>query len=171
VTPGSFEWIHTVRDYAISVLCFAKDGSRPWTTVLQKNQTNASKDKDTRFGSAVCAMVKDKLYVLWNNTNLTPSTIPPQSWKEIDGTKYEKIRVFDPKTTFHATFMWVVEPDGKQTYAVNKLFGLPLANLHKGSPFELSLNPNIFLSTPDGIIVMSEMMDKAKRYRFCKIML
>jgi outer membrane protein assembly factor BamB len=171
VMPGSFDMLYTVKSGAISVFCFSKDGTRPWDTVLKKTQSVTSKNKDTRFGSFACSLLKDKLYILWNNTNLTPSSIPPEHWFEPDGTKLVKQKVFNVQTTLHATFMWVVEPDGKQTYAGKRLFGLPLADLHKGSPFELSLNPGVCWATPDGIIVMSEMLAQAKRYRFCKIRL
>jgi hypothetical protein len=171
VTPGSFEFLYTVKSGAISVFCFSKDGSRAWNSVLKKSQSVTTKDKDTRWGSFACALFKDKLYILWNNTALSPSSVPAQHWFEPDGTKMVKIKVFNPLTTFHATFMWVLEADGKQTYEGKRLFGLPLAGLHNGSPFELNLNPAFIHTTSDGIVVMSEMLAQAKRYRFCKIRL
>jgi hypothetical protein len=64
-----------------------------------------------------------------------------------------------------------MELDRKKIYD-NYLYGFPLFNLHKGSPFPMSINLNIFLFREDGVIVFAQTHNnQAKKYRIGKIKL
>lgn len=121
-------------------------------------------------GSLNYSLVNDKLFILWNNIDLTPASIPPQKWTEPDGTDYFKNKKIDYNTTRHSTFLYAITENGIQTYS-KRFYGLPLFNLHKGSPFQLSMNPNIFYTAEDGIIILANMHDDLKRYRFGRVKL
>jgi hypothetical protein len=156
----------------ILTICLKPDGSSLWGTVIKKTQKEENvKDANEKWGSFVYGLVNDRLFILWNNVDITPFTfgLVPISWKEPDGTKYVKKDAFAEKTV-HGTFMYIIEPNGELTYS-NRKYGLPLFNLHKGTVFEMSLNPNIFYAEEDGIILFSEMHNQGKRYKFGKLKL
>ena len=146
-----------------------KSGKKRWANTIQKAQSEIELDENhNQFGSFVYGLVSDRIFILWNNTRLTPNSIPPQSWTEKDGKEYYKNASFGEKT-HHATFMYVVESDGKVTYQ-DKKFGLPLFSMHKNSIFRMSMYPSVFQTVEDGIILMSEMNNnEGKRYKFGKI--
>jgi len=113
-------------------------------------------------------VVNDRLFVLWNNTKYTPFTIPELYWTENDGKKYYNNASFGDKT-HHATFMYVIESNGKITFN-DKKYGLPLFSMHKNAVFRMSMLPSVFETVEDGIILMSEMNNnEGKRYKFGKI--
>jgi hypothetical protein len=167
--PAKPGYIYNYDSNDIMVICLQNDGSKLWSTVLKKNQSEKTTDPNIRWDSFVYGLVGDKLYVLWNNISLTPPSIPAQYWKEADGTKYVKREVFAEKTV-HATFMYEVKANGESTYA-NRKYGLPLFNMHKGSAYYMSMNPLIFQAVNDGIILMGESHDEVKMYKFGEIKL
>lgn len=153
----------------IMVICLNTDGSQAWNAVVKKNQEEKTIDTDNAWSSFVYTLVDDKLHVIWNNSALNIITIPPIKWQSPAGTTYTQRRDFDENTTAFPSFMHIIETNGTVTYA-NSTYGLPLFNLHKGSPFRMSVNPNVFFPIKDGIIIIGEMSDR-KRYRFGKITL
>ncbi len=152
-----------------SFFCLEKNGKIKWSNTLQKSQSELELNEDqNQFGSFVYGVVNDRLFILWNNTRLTPNSIPAQSWTEKDGKEYYKNQEFGDKT-HHPTFMYVLEPTGKITYEEKK-FGLPLFSMHKNSVFRMSMYPSVFQTVEDGILLMSEMnSNEGKRYKFGKI--
>ena len=149
--------------------CLEKNGKKRWANTIQKSQSELELDENqNQFGSFVYGLVNDRLFLLWNNTRLTPNTIPAQSWTEKDGKEYYKNQEFGEKT-HHPTFMYVLEPNGKITYEEKK-FGLPLFSMHKNAIFRMSMYPGVFQTVEDGILLMSEMnSNEGKRYKFGKI--
>lgn len=140
------------------------NGQHEWWQSFEKSQRLTSSFAVEEFGSFLYHLKEDRLYVLWNNTQLSIPGIPPAGWTEPDGTRYVKRHVFDEKTS-HGTFMHVIEPDGTMAYG-NRKHGLPLLNLHKGAVFEMSLTTPFSFSLHGNLVVMSAMHNGGKRYRF-----
>jgi hypothetical protein len=147
------------------VQCLNPDkGELIWWQSFDKSQDFITSQEVEHYGSYVYHLKNDRLFVLWNNESLTGASIPPQSWKEPDGTKYIKQRAFNEKTV-HGTFMRVIEPDGSDAYS-NRKFGLPLFNLHKGAVFEMSLNTTFSFDIDGNLVIMATMHNGGKRFRF-----
>ena len=148
----------------LAVCLNGANGEMKWWKSFDKKQEVKVNNSTDPFGSFVYFLKEDRLYVLWNNTPLSVSSIPPASWTEPDGTKYVKHKVFNEKT-MHGTFMHVVEPDGSLAYA-NRKYGLPLLDLHAGAVFEMSMASSIFFEMNGQLVVMALMHNGGKRYRF-----
>lgn len=181
-TTPSYEYSITCD--RVLVLCLNKDGAITWQTVVPKKQRTTTKDPNERWDSFVYGLVDNRLYLIWNNIDLTPYAeieINPEKWTAQDGKTYYYKTAFDPgfwdkkgtkvnRTTVHPTFMYIIEANGSLTYS-NIKYGLTLFNLHKDNPFPMSLKPNMFFKVDDGIIIMSQMHSGSKYYRFGRIKL
>src|SRR5690606_34950768 len=69
-----------------------------WWQHFKKPQKVVSTTGVDDYGSFVYHLKEDRLFVLWNNTELSIPSIPPAHWTEKDGTKYVKHKVFHDKT-------------------------------------------------------------------------
>lgn len=157
----SYQWGYG----GLLALCLnPESGDILWSQAFEKKQSVKNNDTWDDYGSFVYFMKDNRLSILWNNTPLSAPSIPPKSWTEPDGTKYVKHKAFGDKT-MHATFLRVIEPDGTLAYA-NRKFGLPLLHLHDGAVFEMSLNTPFFFELNGELVVMSNMHNGGKRYRF-----
>lgn len=155
------EWHY--KDFIVQCLD-ADNGDLVWWQSFDKSQDFVTSQDVEHYGSYVYHLKNDRLYVLWNNEQLTGASIPPQYWKESDGTKYVKHKAFNDKTV-HGTFMRVIEPDGSEAFS-NKKFGQPLFNLHKGAVFEMSLNTTFSFEIDGNLVIMATMHNGGKRFRF-----
>lgn len=165
--PGTqpVQYTYTFKYGNFLAICLnGTNGSMNWWKSFEKKQEVKVNSSTDPFGSFVYFLKEDRLYVLWNNTELSISSIPPASWTEPDGTKYVKHKVFNEKT-MHGTFMHVVEPDGTLAYA-NRKYGLPLLDLHAGAIFEMSMATSIFFEMNGELVIMALMHNGGKRYRF-----
>jgi hypothetical protein len=157
----SYEWTYG----GLLATCLNPDtGDILWSQAFEKTQSVKNNDNWDDYGSFVYFMKENRLSILWNNTPLSGASIPPANWTEPDGTKYVKHKAFGDKT-MHATFLRVIEPDGSLAYADRK-FGLPLLHLHDGAVFEMSLNTPFFFELNGELVVMANMHNGGKRYRF-----
>lgn len=163
-SPIQYQYTHKTGD-VLALSMSGSSGEINWWQHFGKRQSVRTKlSGDDPYGSFVYLMKNDRLYILWNNTELSRSSIPPANWTEPDGTKYIKHKAFNEKT-MHGTFMHVIEPDGSMAYAHRK-YGLPLFNLHEGAVFEMSMNTNVFFEMNGNIVIMATMHNGGKRYRF-----
>ncbi len=141
-----------------------ENGNITWWQSFSKNQQVKNNFGFDEYGSFVYYLKEDRLFVLWNNTQLSIPSIPPANWTEPDGTRYVKHKAFNEKTV-HGTFMHIIEPDGFLAYE-NRTFGLPLFNLHDGAVFEMSLTTPFFFTLNGDLVVLSTMHNGGKRFRF-----
>jgi hypothetical protein len=162
-SPMQFSYSWNYGD--VLVLCLdPKSGDPVWWQTIDKRQEVRSTRSVDEYGSFVYHLRNDRLYILWNNTELSVPSIPPANWTEPDGTRYVKHKAFDP-ATMHGTFLHVIEPDGKLAY-IDRTYGLPLFNLHQGAVFEMSLSPQFFFDLNGDLVIMATMHNGGKRYRF-----
>ncbi|HEY0978164.1 MAG TPA: hypothetical protein VGE21_11905, partial [Flavobacteriales bacterium] len=157
----TYEWIY---DDALVLSLDGQSGAPVWWQVVEKHQEARSSLSQDEFGSFVYLLKEDRLHILWNNTELSIPSIPPANWTEPDGTRYVKHKSFDAKT-MHATFLQVVEPDGRLAHG-DRRFGLPLFHLHEGAVFEMSLTTPFFFELNGDLVVLAMMHNGGKRYRF-----
>lgn len=162
-SPIQFTYAWDYGD-AVALCLEPRNGDGAWWQHVAKHQEQRSNTALDEYGSFVYHMKQDRLYILWNNTDLSVPSIPAANWTEPDGTRYVKNKAFDPKTV-HATFMRVIEPDGELAYADRK-FGLPLFHLHEGAVFEMSLTTPFFFDLNGDLVVLAMMHNGGKRYRF-----
>lgn len=162
-SPIQFTYGWDYRD-AVALCVEPRSGEPQWWQHVEKHQELRSNTSVDEYGSFVYHLKEDRLYVLWNNTDLSVPSIPAANWTEPDGTRYVKNKAFDSKTV-HATFMQVIEPDGALAYADRK-FGLPLFHLHEGAVFEMSLTTPFFFDLHGDLVVLAMMHNGGKRYRF-----
>ncbi len=156
-----YEWNY--NDF-IAMCINDNDQSLAWFQSFKKDQKTINNEEEDNYGSVIYHLKNDRLYVFWNNTELSVPSIPPASWKEPDGTKYVKKDAFNEKTMY-ATFMQIMESDGSMVYK-NRTHGLPLLNLHKGNVFEMSLTTRFFFDYQGDLVVMSSMNNQGLRYQF-----
>lgn len=148
----------------LTVALDPSSGEKLWSQFFDKKQKTTNTTDWDEFGSFVYHLSGNRLFILWNNTELSISSIPPANWTEPDGTRYVKSKAFDEKTV-HGTFMHVVEQDGSMAYG-NRKFGLPLFNMHAGAIFEMSMSGNLFFEVGGKLVIRAAMNNGGKRYRF-----
>ena len=141
-----------------------ESGEMLWSQFFDKKQESKNTEDWDEYGSFVYHLSGNRLFMLWNNTELSVSSIPPANWTEPDGTRYVKHKAFDDKTS-HGTFMHVVEEDGSMAYG-NRTFGLPLFNMHAGSVFEMSMSARFFFEINGMLVIRATMHNGGKRYRY-----
>ncbi len=157
----TYQWIY---GDAVALCLDPMNGDLVWWQRLEKKQEVRNNRSQDEYGSFVYHLKADRLYVLWNNTDLSVPSIPAANWTEPDGTRYVKHKAFDTNTV-HATFMQVIEPDGKLAYA-DRTFGLPLFHLHEGATFEMSMTTPFFFDLNGDLVILAMMHNGGKRYRF-----
>jgi len=157
----TYEWVY---GDAVAVCLDPETGVRTWWQSVEKKQELRNSRSQDEYGSFVYFLKADRLYVLWNNTDLSVPSIPAANWTEPDGTRYVKHKAFDSNTV-HATFMQVIEPDGRLAYA-DRTFGLPLFHLHEGATFEMSMTTPFFFDLNGDLVILAMMHNGGKRYRF-----
>jgi hypothetical protein len=157
----TYEWKY---GNALAICLDPESGAPLWWQSLDKRQEARSNVSQDEFGSFVYALKEDRLYLFWNNTDLSVPSIPAANWTEPDGTRYVKHKAFDEKT-MHATFMEVIDPNGQLAYG-DRTFGLPLFHLHEGAVFEMSLTTPFFFELNGDLVVLAMMHNGGKRYRF-----
>ncbi len=162
----TYQWIY---GDAVALCLDPANGDLVWWQRLEKKQDVRNSRSQDEYGSFVYHLKADRLYMLWNNTDLSVPSIPAANWTEPDGTRYVKHKAFDSNTV-HATFMQVIEPDGKLAYA-DRTFGLPLFHLHEGAVFEMSMTTPFFFDLNGDLVVLAMMHNGGKRYRFGAIAL
>ncbi|MFH2096534.1 MAG: hypothetical protein ABIJ16_12560 [Bacteroidota bacterium] len=180
---ASLEYEYTILSNEIVVMCVKNDGSMEWSAVVPKHQNTVTRDLKDRWDSFVYGVLNNKVYILWNNIDLTPRGIEvnPPKWTEPDGRVCTYKNTFDPdywdkkgpdipRTTNHGTFLYIVEPDGRISYS-DYSYGMPLRNLHKGGSVTMSLRPDIFYTLEDGLILMGQMSSQSKMMKFGKMKL
>lgn len=141
-----------------------ESGEVLWSQFFDKRQVTSSTTDWDEYGSFVYHLNGNRLFILWNNTELSIGSIPPANWTEPDGTRYVKHKAFDEKTS-HGTFMHVIEEDGSMAYA-NRKYGLPLFNMHAGSVFEMSMSARFFFDINGMLVIRAAMNNGGKRYRY-----
>lgn len=157
----TYEWNY---GDALAICIDPKDGAFAWWQTFKKAQEVKNNLEFDAYGSFVYHLKEDRLFLLYNATRLSIPSIPPAGWKEADGTKYVKNKAFDEKTA-HATFMYVVEPNGDLTFG-DRALGLPLLRMHEGAIFEMSMTTPFSFDYNGNLIVMASMHNGGKRYRF-----
>ena len=157
----TYEWKY---GDALALCLEPATGAPLWWQSVEKHQEVRSSASQDEFGSFVYYLKENRLYVLWNNTDLSIPSIPAANWTEPDGTRYVKHKAFDEKT-MHATFLQVIDPDGHLSYG-DRTFGLPLFHLHEGAVFEMSMTTPFFFSLNGDLVVLAMMHNGGKRYRF-----
>lgn len=161
--PAQYQYTYTYGD--ILTIALSKTNGQPmWAQRITKKQELVSDSEIDKFGSFIYYLNHDRLVIIYNNTVLSGSSIPPAFWKEANGTKYVKKDVFGDKT-IHASFLRVVEPDGSLAFGDRK-YGLPLRNMHKGAVFPMSMVTDFYIPYNDGVVIRAEMHNGGKRYKY-----
>lgn len=148
----------------LTVALNPQSGEMLWSQFFDKKQVTTNTEDWDEYGSFVYHLSGNRLFMLWNNTELSIPSVPPANWTEPDGTRYVKNKAFNEKTV-HGTFLHVVEEDGSMAYG-NRTFGLPLFNMHAGSVFEMSMSGRFFFELNGMLVVRATMHNGGKRYRY-----
>ncbi len=148
----------------LTVALNPKSGELLWSQFFDKKQVTANTSDWDEYGSFVYHLSGNRLFMLWNNTELSIGSIPPANWTEPDGTRYVKHKAFNEKTS-HGTFMHVIEEDGSMAYG-NRKYGLPLFNMHAGSVFPMSMSARFFFDIDGMLVLRAAMNNGGKRYRY-----
>jgi predicted RNA-binding protein len=97
------------------------------------------------------------------------STITYLKWHWIDksGDKIAVVDVFGNEAAY-PTFLTSVDlKDGSLIYKERTFSSLPLANIQRENNFPMAVDPAIFFSFSDGIVLLSRMKDEMpKKYKF-----
>lgn len=167
------EYDYTYTSKEVVLICVDKDGNRKWHKVFSKQQNENTRNPNRRYDSFVYGLFNDEFVIIWNHIDLNKMLIPVvmgvPAWEETDGKVYKKHIEFG-KMVPYAPFMDVISSTGEQRYK-NLKFGLPLKKMHESSPFEMSMNTNVFYQMEDGIILYSETNADGRRIKFGKIKL
>lgn len=153
------------------VISMDDKGNRLWNAVIEKNQAQRSLDSKIVFGSYAYQLKNDKLYVVWNYTQVLSD--PPLNkfryWVDRSGAKINIDNLYG-KEAFFPTLLTVLDANGNFDYRDRTFNSLPLDNIQKGNSFPMAVNPLIFFPTAKGMLILSRMPGiEAKRYKFNSI--
>ena len=139
-------------------------GEMLWSQFFDKKQVTANSEDWDEYGSFVYHLSGNRLFLLWNNTELSIPSIPAANWTEPDGTRYVKNKAFNEKTS-HGSFMHIIEPDGSMAYGDRK-YGLPLFNMHDSAVFPMSMSARFFFTINGTLVLRAAMNNGGKRFRY-----
>ncbi len=145
-----------------------EEGNRIWNAVIEKNQEEKTLNSKVGFGSYAYQLKNDKLYVVWNYMNIYSD--PPMHkfryWIDDKGGRNNIDNIFG-KEAFFPTLLTVISNDGSFDYRERTFKSFPLENLQKKNVFPMAVDPAIFFTREDGMIILSHMPGlEAKRYKF-----
>ncbi|RYM35648.1 hypothetical protein ERX46_01260 [Brumimicrobium glaciale] len=151
--------------FAIS---FDQNGNRLWNQVIEKKQEEKTLDPDIGFGSFAYHLKEDKLFIVWNYMDIFLEA-PLQRfrfWIDRDRNKTNIDNLFG-KEALYPTLLTVINSNGQHEYAERSFNSLPLYSIQKPNAFPMAVNPSMFFTSPNGMIIISQMQGiQAKRYKF-----
>lgn len=142
----------------------SESGEILWSRFFDKKQVTKNTEDWDEYGSFVYHLSGNRLFMLWNATELSIPSVPAANWTEADGTRYVKNKAFHEQTE-HGTFLYVLEEDGSLTYG-DRRFGLPLFNMHDGAVFPMSMSARFFFDLNGMLVLRATMNNGGKRYRY-----
>lgn len=152
-------------------LSYDVEGNREWSSVIDKKQTEKTTAALPRFGSFAYQLKDDRLYIVWNYTDIHIDA-PLQRfryWIDRNNSKINIDNLFG-KEAFYPTLLTVIDANGQFDYQDRTFNSLPLIDLQKSNSFSMAINPSIFFSTDKGMIIFSHMPEvEAKRYKLSLI--
>lgn len=161
-----------VYDYDLTfgnalVMSYDAEGVLQWSNVLEKKQTEKTKDPKLKFGSFAYQLKGDKLYLVWNYTALQRDPVAGyRYWMDKNGSKINIDNLFG-KEAFYPTLLTVINAEGKFEYADRTFNSLPLDQIQKPNAFPMAVDPTMFFSTDKGMVILSHMPGiEAKRFKF-----
>ena len=165
--PLAYSYEHKAG--SIAVICIGPDGSREWYTPIIKRQVTTSRSADKLWTSFICLFKEDRLTLMWNDTYLSPTFIPPLKWKAPDGSEHVNKRDFSVQSRF-PVFLTVIEPNGTNKFKSGS-YGLPLFKMMAKGVFPMGLRSNVYYEDGSSLILFAEMRGEGKRYKLGKIKL
>lgn len=168
-TPPVYDYDYTYG--GIIVLSLDGQGKRIWNTHYDKKQTEKTRDSDVRYGSFTCQFLNNKLYFLWNYTDLR-NDFPVTNfryWVDRNGSKINIDNLYG-KEALYPTLLTVINEDGSYLYSDRTFNALPLEQIQQPNAFTMAVDPKYFFTTQNGIIVMSRMPGQpTKKFKFNSI--
>lgn len=152
----------------IVILSFDETANRDWSTFYDKKQKFESLHPKMQLGSFAYGIANDKLNMIWNYTELHSTiTFPKWHWIDKSGDKIAVVDVFGNEAAY-PTFLTSVDlKDGSLIYEERTFSSIPLANIQRENNFPMAVDPSIFFSFSDGIVLLSRMKgEMPKKFKF-----
>lgn len=144
------------------------NGNRLWNAAVEKSQSERTLDPKIAFGSYAYQLKNDKLYIVWNYTQIYSD--PPLNkfryWVDKNGSKINIDNLFGRDALF-PTMLTVLDANGNHDYRERTFNSLPLDDIQKGNSFVMAVDPSLYFTTDNGMVILSRMPGiDAKRYKF-----
>ena len=163
--PPAYDYTYNYGN-AVAI-SFDADGKRMWNSVLEKKQSEKTKDPKIKFGSYAYQLKNDKLYIVWNFTDLhsDPPLNKYRYWFDRNKSKINIDNLFG-KEAYYPTLLTVIDNKGNFEYKDRTFNSLPLETIQKGNSFSMATDPSIFFTTEKGMVILSHMPGvESKRYK------
>lgn len=165
-TPPVYDF--DLRFGGIMILSTDKTGNTEWNRYYDKVQVSKTRDPKAHFGSFAYQLKNEKLYLVWNFTELRSD--PPghsfRYWIDRNGAKINIDNLYG-KEAFYPTLLTVINPDGSFQYSDRTFDALPLAAVQKPNAFPMAADASLFFPTENGLVLVSRMPGiESKRYKF-----
>lgn len=148
----------------IVLISFDETANRNWFTFYDKKQKLESIHPKMQLGSFAYGIANNKLNMIWNYTEIHPTiSFPRQHWIDKSGDKIAVIDVFGNEAVYPTFLTSVNLKDGSLNYTERTFSSLPLADIQKENNFPMAVDPSIFFSFSDGIVLLSRMRDEMPR--------
>lgn len=152
----------------IVMISFDETANRDWSTFYDKKQRFESLHPEMELGSFAYGIANNKLNMIWNYTELHSTiTFPKWHWIDKSGDKIAHVDVFGNEAAY-PTFLTSVDlKEGTLIYNERTFSSLPLVNIQRENNFPMAIDPSIFFSFSDGIVLLSRMKgEMPKKYKF-----
>jgi hypothetical protein len=171
--PQSAPPVYEYNLYYGNAIAISMDaaGNRVYNAVIEKKQNEKSLDSKIVFGSFAYQLKNNKLYIVWNYTQILSD--PPLNkfryWVDRNGGKTNMDNLYG-KEAFLPTMLTVLDANGNYDYRERTFNSLPLENIQRGNSFLMAASPLMYFTTEKGMVILSRMPGiGSKRYKFNSI--
>lgn len=171
ISIASLVYEYSLNNGNAVILSFTADGNRGWNRILEKNQIDQTTDPKQSFNSYAYQLLEDKLYLVWNYTDIKsdPPFYKYRYWLDNNKNKINIDNLFG-KEAIYPTMLTVLDNEGNFSYEDRTFKSLPLHAIQQPNAFAMAVDPNVFFPTKKGMIILSHMRGmKAKRFKFSTI--
>jgi hypothetical protein len=152
----------------VITISFDESGSRLWSQVLEKRQSEITMEPTKHYGSFTYQLKGDELCLVWNFMDLHVDS-PLRTWRYWFDRSGEKINIDNifGKEALYPSLLTVIKADGTFRYAERSFNSLPLEEIQKPNAFPMAIDPSYYFMTPKGIVVLSRIPGQdSRRFKF-----
>jgi hypothetical protein len=168
-TAESPKYDHLLTFGGILIVSFDNLGNRLWHSYYDKEQVDHTRNPLVNFVSFAYALnSNDDLFLIWNYTGFKYESRGDgyRYWIDKSGAKMNIDNIYGAEALY-PTLLTKISSDGVLENTERTFSSIPLKEIQKPNAYPMGVDPSIFISVENGMILLSRMkFESAKRYKF-----